>query len=110
MNLCLREIFLFLLSGANVSYKHACFTGDKRALNTFRLPAQTEWKSKGHTHTGICTQRCEDTHDTRKHNTRVFLLANLKNYVKVQTERVTSNRNCAVLRWLQTIRHMKHTG
>lgn len=42
--------------------QHICFTGDKRALNTFWLPGQNQWSSKGHMHKDICTQRCKDTH------------------------------------------------
>lgn len=55
--------------------QRTCFSGDKRAPNTFRLTAQTKWRSKGSMHVGICAQRCKDARDNKKQNTFHFLLS-----------------------------------
>lgn len=50
---CLRVSILFLLLDAKVLYKkkwHTCFSGDKSVPNTFRLTAQTKWRSKRQMH------------------------------------------------------------
>lgn len=39
--------------------QRACFSGDKRALNTFWLPAQTVWSGKRHMHAGTRAHACK---------------------------------------------------
>ncbi len=87
--------------------QHACFAGDKRALNTFRLPAQTEWRRKGQTYADVCTQSRKDTHDTSNQNTCVSCLT-WRMWAKVQTESAASDRNCAAFRQLQDKTHKTH--
>lgn len=51
-----------LLSAARTPNKRrrACFSGDKRALNTFWLPARTVWSGKRHMRTVTRARACEE--------------------------------------------------